>query len=148
MRVIVAIWSNRFLGVMALTCFLDIVGCAPKKMADKYTNILPFLKNLFTTSTKEDIRENSAAIYAIITVHTSNKASIENEIKEFVEQSQKNKNLETQCGYLIAFTHLCERCIVLSKKGNFGGKGFNPSNWEPYKNGALCLGKGYLMYIK
>ncbi|CAH2107601.1 unnamed protein product [Euphydryas editha] len=130
---------NASPGVMALTCFLDIVGCVPKKMAEKYTNILPFLKNLFTTSTKEDIRENSAAIYAIITVHTSTKASIENEIKEFVEQSQKNKNLETQCGYLIAFTHLCERCIFLSKKGNFGGKGFNPSNWEPYKNGALCL---------
>ncbi|CAH0727922.1 unnamed protein product, partial [Brenthis ino] len=126
-------------GVMPLTCFLDIVGCVPEKMAEKYTNLLPFLKNLFTTSTKEDIRETSAAIYAIITVHTSNKATIDKEIKEFVSQTQNNKNLEAQCGYLIAYTYLCERCIVLSKKGKFGGKGFSPSNWEPYKEGVLCL---------
>ncbi|XP_026485739.2 proteasome-associated protein ECM29 homolog [Vanessa tameamea] len=126
-------------GVMALTCFLDVVGCIPKKMSEKYTNILPFLKNLFTTSTKEDIRETAAAIYAIITVHTNTKAAIENEVKEYVTQSQKNKSLESQCGYMIAFTYLCERCIVLSKKGNFGGKGFSPSNWEPYKDGAKCL---------
>lgn len=126
---------------MPLTCFLDIVGCVPEKMAEKYTNLLPFLKNLFTTSTKEDIRETSAAIYAIITVHTSNKAAIDKEIKEFVSQAQNNKNLEAQCGYLIAYTYLCERCIVLSKKGKFGGKGFSPSNWEPYKEGVLYLGE-------
>lgn len=130
---------NTSPGVMPLTCFLDIVGCVPEKIADKYTNLLPFLKNLFTSSTKEDIRETSAAIYAIITVHTSNKAAVDKEIKEFVRQVENNKNLESQCGYLIAFTYLCERCIVLSKKGKFGGKGFNPNNWEPYKEGALCL---------
>lgn len=126
---------------MPLTCFLDVVGCVPEKIAIKYTTLLPFLKNLFTTSTKEDIREIAAAIYAIISVQTSNKAAMESELKEFVVQGKNNKNLESQCGYLSAFSQLCERCIVMSKKGKFGGKGFKASSWEPYKEGVLCLGK-------
>ncbi|XP_052738355.1 proteasome-associated protein ECM29 homolog [Bicyclus anynana] len=130
---------NASPGAMPLTCFLDIVGCVPTKMAEKYTALLPFLKNLFATSTKEDIREISAAIYAIIVVHTNNKTEIEKEIKECVEQCRSNKNLEAQCGYIMAFTHLCDRCIVLAKRNKFGGKGFNSSNWEPYKEGVVCL---------
>lgn len=126
---------------MPLTCFLDIVGCVPEKIASKYTSLLPFLKTLFTTSTKEDIREAASVIYAIITVNTSEKSAIEKEIKEFVEQGNNNKNLETQCGYLCAFAHMCERCIVLAKRGKFGGKGFSPANWEPYKDGVVVLGK-------
>ncbi|KAJ2947108.1 hypothetical protein O0L34_g16457 [Tuta absoluta] len=125
--------------ITALSCFLDIIGCVPQKMAPKYTNLLPFLKNLFTTSTKEDIRETAAVIYAIITVHTSDKAAIEREINEFVVQGKDNKNLEAQCGYIAAFTNLCERCIVLSKRGKFGGKGFNSTSWEPFQKGVICL---------
>ncbi|XP_013177902.1 PREDICTED: proteasome-associated protein ECM29 homolog isoform X1 [Papilio xuthus] len=126
--------------LMPLTCFLDIVGCVPEIIASKYVSLLPFLMNLFTTSTKEDIRDIAAVIYAIITANTSNKSAIEKEIKEFVAQSRGNKGLEAQCGYISAFSHLCERCIALSKRGKFGGKGFNPSTWEPYQDGALCLG--------
>ncbi|CAH0699772.1 unnamed protein product [Spodoptera exigua] len=125
--------------IMPLSCFLDIIGCVPEKMAAKYTSLLPFLRNLFTSSTKEDIRDISAVIYAIITVHTSEKSAIDKEIKEFVSQGQNNKNLEAQCGYLAAFSSLCERCIVLSKRAKFGGKGFNPANWEPYQEGAVVL---------
>ncbi|XP_075970288.1 proteasome-associated protein ECM29 homolog [Anticarsia gemmatalis] len=125
--------------IMALTSFLDIVGCVPEKMAAKYTSLLPFLRNLFTTSTKEDIRDIAAVIYAIITVHTSEKSAIERDIKEFVVQGQNNKSLEAQCGYLAAFANMCERCIALSKRGKFGGKGFQPANWEPYKEGAVVL---------
>lgn len=127
--------------VMPLTCFLDIVGCVPEKMASKYTSLLPFLRNLFTTSTKEDIKDTAAVIYAIITVHTTDKASIDKEIREFVVQGRDNKTLETQCGYLTAFANMCERCVVLGKRGKFGGKGFNATNWEPYQDGAACLGK-------
>ncbi|XP_032510836.2 proteasome adapter and scaffold protein ECM29 [Danaus plexippus] len=130
---------NACPGVMPLTCFLDIVGCIPDKIADKYKTILPFLKQLFTNSTREEIRETSAAIYAIITVHTSDKSSIDKEIKEFVDQALNNKSLESQCGYVMAFTYLCERCVVLWKRKKFGGKGFSPSNWEPYREGVLCL---------
>ncbi|KAH9632202.1 hypothetical protein HF086_015234 [Spodoptera exigua] len=125
--------------IMPLSCFLDIIGCVPEKMAAKYTSLLPFLRNLFTSSTKEDIRDISAVIYAIITVHTSEKSAIDKEIKEFVSQGQNNKNLEAQCGYLAAFSSLCERCIVLSKRAKFGGKGFNSANWEPYQEGAVVL---------
>lgn len=125
--------------IMPLTCFLDIVGCVPEKMASKYTSLLPFLRNLFTTSTKEDIRDIAATIYAIITVNTSEKNAIDKEIKEFVVQGQSNKNLESQCGYLAAFANLCERCIALSKRGKFGGKGFQSANWEPYQEGAVVL---------
>lgn len=130
---------------MPLTCFLDIVGCVPEKMASKYTNLLPFFKNLFMTSTKEEVRDIAAVIYAVINVHTNEKLAIDKEIQEFVVQGRNNKTLETQCGYLSAFASLCERCIVLSKKGKFGGKGFKPENWEPYQAGALCLGK-YLFH--
>lgn len=126
---------------MPLSCFLDIVGCVPEKMASKYTSLLPFLRNLFTTSTKEDIRDVAAVIYAIITVNTSEKSAIDKEIKEFVVQGQNNKSLEAQCGYLSALSNICERCIVLAKRGKFGGKGFNPANWEPYQEGAVVLGK-------
>ncbi|CAH0749868.1 unnamed protein product [Diatraea saccharalis] len=125
--------------VMPLTCFLDIVGCVPEKMASKYTNLLSFLKNLFTTSTKEEMRENAAVVYAIITVSTSDKSTVEKEIKEFVEQGRNNKNLESQCGYLSALAHMCERCIVYSKRGKFGGKGFSAANWEPFKEGVIVL---------
>ncbi|XP_072940517.1 proteasome adapter and scaffold protein ECM29 [Epargyreus clarus] len=125
--------------IMPLTCFLDIVGCVPDKMAPKYTNLLPFLQNLFTTSSKEDIRETAAVIFAVITVHTSSKNEIDKEIKEFVLQAKNNKSLEAQCGYMAAFSHLCERCIAMSKRDKFGGKGFNPVNWEPYQEAALCL---------
>ncbi|XP_049865676.1 proteasome adapter and scaffold protein ECM29 [Pectinophora gossypiella] len=126
-------------GIMPLTCFLDIIGCIPEKMANKYIHLLPYMKNLFTTSTKEDIREISATIYAIITLHTSDKAFVENEINEFVRQAKENKNLESQCGYISAFVNLCERSIVLAKRGKFGGKGFDPAKWEPYHQGAVCL---------
>ncbi|XP_052750867.1 proteasome-associated protein ECM29 homolog [Galleria mellonella] len=125
--------------IMPLTCFLDIVGCVPEKMASKYANLLPFLKTLFTTSTKEEIRDTAAVIYAIITVNTSDKTAIEKEITEFVVQGQGNKNLESQCGYLCAFAHISERCVVMVKKGKFGGKGFNAANWEPFKQGVICL---------
>lgn len=130
---------------MPLTCFLDIVGCVPEKMASKYTSLLPFLRNLFTTSTKEDIRDIAAVIYAIITVNTSEKSAIDKEIKEFVVQGQNNKNLEAQCGYLAAFANMCERCIALSRRGKFGGKGFQSANWEPYQEGAVVLGKCCLL---
>lgn len=63
------------------------------------------------------------------------------QIKEFVEQGVGNKNLEAQCGYVTAFAHLCERCVALSKRAKFGGKGFSPAGWEPYQEGAVCLGK-------
>ncbi|KAL4708413.1 hypothetical protein ACJJTC_019649, partial [Scirpophaga incertulas] len=125
--------------VMSLTCFLDIVGCTPEKMAPKYKHLLPFVKNLVTSSTKEDIREIASVIYAIITVHTTEKAAIEREISEFAEEGKNNKFLEAQCGYLSAFAHMCERCIVLAKKGKFGGKGFKAANWAPYKQGFVAL---------
>nr|XP_049703179.1 proteasome adapter and scaffold protein ECM29 [Helicoverpa armigera] len=125
--------------IMPLSCFLDIVGCVPDKMSSKYTSLLPFLRNLFTTSTKEDIREIAAVIYAIITVNTSEKSAIDKEIKEFVVQGKSNKNLEAQCGYLSAVSNLCERCVVLAKRGKFGGKGFSPANWEPYQEGAVVF---------
>ncbi|KOB74355.1 Proteasome-associated protein ECM29-like protein [Operophtera brumata] len=121
-----------FSDVMSLTCFLDIVGCVPEKIASKYTSLLPFLRNLFTTSTKEEIRDIAALIFAIIT------------IKEFVEQGVGNKNLESQCGYVAAFAHMCERCVALSKRAKFGGKGFSPAGWEPYQDGAVCLGNSGL----
>ncbi|XP_041976007.1 proteasome-associated protein ECM29 homolog [Aricia agestis] len=124
-------------GVMPLTCFLDIIGCVPDKMAAKYTSLLPFLRNLFTTSTKEDIRDIAATVYAILTVHTSDKNSIDREITEFVVQGRSNKNLESQCGYISAFAHLCERCIVLAKQGKFGK--FEANDWQPYRDGVLCL---------
>lgn len=133
-------WNISFPDIMPLTCFLDIVGCVPEKMAAKYTSLLPFLRNLFTTSTKEEIRETAAVIYAIISVQTSDKSTIEKEIREFVVQGQ-SKDLEAQCGSLCAFANMCERSIALAKRGKFGGKGFNPSTWEPYQEGALCLGK-------
>lgn len=82
--------------LMPLTCFLDIIGCVPDKMAPKYTSLLPFLKNLFTTSTKEDIRETAAVIYAIITVSTAEKRAIDREIKDFAAQCVSNKSLEAQ----------------------------------------------------
>ncbi|XP_026729465.1 proteasome-associated protein ECM29 homolog [Trichoplusia ni] len=125
--------------MMPLTCFLDIVGCVPEKMASKYISLLPFLRNLFTTSTKEDVRDTASVIYAIITVHTSEKSAIDKEIKEFVVQGQNNKSLESQCGYLSALSTMCERCLVLSKRGKFGGKGFNSANWEPYQEAAVVL---------
>ncbi|XP_037874946.1 proteasome adapter and scaffold protein ECM29 isoform X1 [Bombyx mori] len=125
--------------LMALTCFLDIIGCIPEKMASKYTNLLPFLRNLFTTSTKEHIRDTSAVIYAIIFVHTSEKTAIDKEISEFVTQGKNNKSLESQCGYLSAFANVCERAVVLSTRGKFGGKGFSAADWEPYQEAALCL---------
>lgn len=65
---------------MSLTCFLDIVGCVPEKMASKYTSLLPFLRNLFTTSTKEEIREAASVIFAIITTHTSEKSAIDKQV--------------------------------------------------------------------
>ncbi|XP_045493111.1 proteasome adapter and scaffold protein ECM29 [Colias croceus] len=130
---------NASPGVMPLTCFLDIVGCVPDEMAPKYTSLLPFLLNLLTTSTKEEIRETAATIFAIITVHTSEKSAIDKQIKEFVVQGVNNKSLEAQCGYIAAFTNMCERCIMQYRKGKFGGKGFNPVNWEPYQEAALCL---------
>lgn len=132
---------------MPLSCFLDIVGCVPEKMASKYTSLLPFLRNLFTTSTKEDIRDVAAVIYAIITVHTSEKSAIDKEIKEFVVQGQNNKSLEAQCGYLAALSNMCERCVTLSKRGKFGGKGFSPANWEPYQDGAVVLGKCCILFL-
>lgn len=52
-----------------------------------------------------------------------------------------NKNLESQCGYVAAFAHMCERCMALSKRGKFGGKGFTAAGWEPYQEGAVCMGK-------
>ncbi|XP_063621128.1 proteasome-associated protein ECM29 homolog [Cydia splendana] len=127
--------------LMPLTCFLDIVGCVPEKIASKYTNLLPFLKNLFVTTTKEDIREAASVIYAIITVHTSEKSAIERELKDFVVQGDSNRNLESQCGYLCVFSHMCERCLVLAKRGKFGGKGFTGANWEPYQEGVRSLAK-------
>lgn len=65
---------------MSLTCFLDIVGCVPEKIASKYTSLLPFLRNLFTTSTKEEIRDIAAVIFAIITVNTSEKSVIDKQV--------------------------------------------------------------------
>ncbi|KAI8428500.1 hypothetical protein MSG28_007292 [Choristoneura fumiferana] len=127
--------------LMPLTCFLDIVGCVPDKMAAKYAHLLPFFKNLFISSTKEEIRDAAAVIYAVIIVQISDKATVEKEVREFVVQGDSNKNLESQCGYLSAFAHVCERCLVLAKRGKFGGKGFSGANWEPYQDGVRSLTK-------
>ncbi|GBP15166.1 Proteasome adapter and scaffold protein ECM29 [Eumeta japonica] len=125
---------------MPLTCFLDVIGCVSEKLANKYTNMLPLFKNLFTNSTREEIRETSAIIYAIITVHSSEKTQIEKEIKDYVELCSNSKNLEAQCGYACVFSHLCERYINMSKKGEqFDGKVLSVADWEPYKAAVQCL---------
>ncbi|CAB3243794.1 unnamed protein product [Arctia plantaginis] len=128
--------------LMPLTCFLDIVGCNPQEMAPKYTSLLPFLKNIYMTSTKEDVRDVAGMIYAIIFVTTSDKNTIENEImaaKELYKKPHELRNLETRCGILAALSNVCERCLAYAKRGMFGGQHFDAKNWASYKIVAAAI---------
>lgn len=132
---------------MPLTCFLDIVGCNPQEMAPKYTSLLPFLKNLYMTSTKEDVRDVAGTIYAIIFVTTSDRNTIENEImtaKELYQKQHELRNLESRCGILAALSNVCERCLAYAKRGMLGGEHFDVKNWHSYKIVAAAIGKYFL----
>ncbi|CAH2075093.1 unnamed protein product, partial [Iphiclides podalirius] len=125
--------------VMPLTCLLDIIGCVPDVMAPKYSGLLPFLAGLFATTTREEVRHIAAQAFATITAATAERPTAEAELRGLVAQAQGNQPLEAKCGAVAAFSNLCERCIALARRGRFGGKGFRPAEWQPYREAAVCL---------
>lgn len=131
---------------MPFTCLLDIVGCAPQKMAPQFVDQLPFLKNQFTNTVRNDIRDTVSLIYSIILATTGTKEDIEAALADLLKNSKSSKNLETQCGYIATLSNLLERCIVLhkQKKISLFSDNFNILEWSVFKDTVEFLGNFHL----
>ncbi|KAG7212048.1 hypothetical protein KM043_012404 [Ampulex compressa] len=97
---------------VSLQAFLEVIGSIPQYTAKKYENELPWLYNLLT-STKLDIRQLAAKIYAIIIAHfTMN--DFESQVSNIMDVVNK-KSIEAQHGALLTLTYMIERKLLLSR---------------------------------
>ena len=98
-----------------LSAFLEFLGTVSPEILKLYVKELPWFKKSLT-STKENIRELSAKIYAfILTYSTPNE--FESHVIEMINYS-KNKLVDVQHGALLALSHIMERKLTILKQEN------------------------------
>lgn len=122
--------------VINLTALLEVFGSVPHYIIKTYEKELPWLYSLLTSS-KKDIRELAAKIYASITVYFS-KDDFERDALGIMDMINK-KSLETKHGALITLIYMMERKLIQQRNKDRE----NLSNWAIYEN----IVKNLCMYI-
>lgn len=109
---------STFLDEVSLNALLEILGTMSPEISKRYEKDLPWLKKL-QGSTKENIRELSAKIYAFIVAYLPLN-EFETQLTEIVNCT-KNKVLEIQHGALLALSYMIEQKLLSLKQTNVEG---------------------------
>ncbi|XP_033222326.1 proteasome adapter and scaffold protein ECM29 [Belonocnema kinseyi] len=100
---------------VSLSALLEVLGTMSPEISKRYERELPWFRKLMT-STKENIRELSAKIYALIVTHLPFN-EFESQAAEIVT-SVKNKIVDIQHGALLALSYMMEQKLVSLKHEN------------------------------
>lgn len=117
---------------------MEVLGSIPHYIVKSYEKELPWLRSLLT-STKQDVRQLAAKIYAAITGYFP-KNEFEKHVSNIMDIMNK-KNLEAQHGALMALTYMMERYLMQQRNENK-----DLCNWAIYNDivKAICTH----LYIK
>lgn len=127
---------------ISLNALLEVLGSVPPYIVKTYEKELPWLSTLLT-STKQDVRQLAAKVYAAITAYFSR-----NEFEKHVSSIMdimKKKNLEAQHGALMALIYMMERNLTQQRNENRE----NLYNWTTYNDivRSICTYLHEHMYI-
>ncbi|KAH0956005.1 hypothetical protein HN011_009526 [Eciton burchellii] len=117
---------NNYLNIILLLChssadqislnaLLEVLGSVPYYITKEYEKELPWLRTLLT-STKQDVRQLTAKVYAVITGYFS-KNEFEKHVSSIMDIMNK-KSLEAQHGALMTLTHMMEKNLIQQRNGN------------------------------
>lgn len=121
---------NSFLGIESICCMLEVVGCVPQV----YTVLakdLNWLRDLMN-SLKEEIREQAAALYAVMLNYGTSEKEFDEAI-DFLLKQATSKNLESQHGALLGIGNCMERRMMSKEKRDY-------NRGETLKNAVTTIG--------
>ncbi|KAF5283686.1 hypothetical protein FQR65_LT13757 [Abscondita terminalis] len=99
--------------VMEPMCYMvEVIGCVPK-LASLVIDKLNWIRDLLN-STKEEIREISSLLYALIISEVLSEKEFESAVEYLISQT-KNKTLEVQHGVIFGLAYTFERSIMVQK---------------------------------
>jgi len=126
---------------ISLNALLEVLGSVPYYITKEYEKELPWLRTLLT-STKQDVRQLTAKVYAVITGYFS-KNEFEKHVSSIMDIMNK-KSLEAQHGALMTLTHMMEKNLIQQRNGNKE----DLYNWTTYHDivKTICMFAIY-MYI-
>lgn len=112
---------------------MEVFGSVPHYIVKSYEKELPWLRSLLT-STKQDVRQLAAKIYAAITGYFP-KNEFEKHVSNIMDIMNK-KNLEAQHGALMALTYMMEKYLMQQRNENK-----DLCNWTTYNDivKAICM---------
>lgn len=116
-----------------ISCLLEIIGCIPKLNTQLSTDTHKWLKNQLFCSMKEEVREHSALLFAIISDMSLTDQEFDDEVMSLITQVDNNKMLEAQHGAILALGFCLERKIIHKTVNNV-----DLQKWSAY-NKALEL---------
>lgn len=120
---------------ISLNALLEVFGSVPYYIVKGYEKELPGLCTLIT-STKQDVRQLAAKVYAAITAYFPR-----NDFEKYVSgimDIMKKKNLEAQHGALMTLIYMMERNLIQQRKEN---KARDLCDWTTYNDivKAICM---------
>ncbi|XP_011685024.1 PREDICTED: proteasome-associated protein ECM29 homolog [Wasmannia auropunctata] len=124
----ILLFSHSCADQISLNALLEVLGSVPHYMIKSYEKELPWLSSLLA-STKQDVRQLAAKIYAAITGYFSR-----NEFEKHVSNVMNvmnRKNLEAQHGALMTLTYMMERNLIQQRNGTTKE---DLCNWTTYND--------------
>lgn len=112
---------------ISLNALLEILGSVPSYIIKAYEKELPWLCTLLT-STKQDVRQLAAKVYAAITAYLP-RNEFEKQVSGIMDVMKK-KNLEAQHGALLTLIYMIERNLIQQRDENRE----NLCNWTTYND--------------
>lgn len=97
---------------------LEVVGCVPA-LHSVFSDHIGWLRDLLN-STKEEVREQAAALYAVVINEALDEKSFDSAVEHLVSQTGTGRNLEAQHGAILGIGNCMERRIV-ARRGASGG---------------------------
>lgn len=88
---------------------LEVVGCVPN-LYTVFSDHINWLRDLLS-STKEEVREQAAVLYAVIINRALDEKNFESAVEYLVSQTN-NKSLEAQHGAVLGIGNCMERKII------------------------------------
>lgn len=120
-------YDLRVTDEISLNALLEVLGSVPPYIVKAYEKELPWLCTLLT-STKQDMRQLAAKVYAAITAYLS-RNEFEKQVSDIMD-IMKKKSLEAQHGALMALIYMMERNLAQQRNENRE----NLCNWMIYND--------------
>lgn len=119
---------------ISLNALLEVLGSVSPYIVKAYEKELPWLCTLLN-STKQDVRQLAAKVYAVITAYFP-RDEFEKHVSGIMDITKK-KNLEAQHGALMTLIYMMERNLIQQRSENRE----NLCNWTTYNDivRSICM---------